>query len=598
MTLSTERNRNDYDAGGAEYDYTFKIFAASDLTVIVTDNAGVPTTKVLTADYSVSNVGEDGGGRVTFVVAPTTGTVAIIGSIPLTQTTDLVNETGFFQDRIETALDRTVRMAQVAKEIGERGLRLPEGEADEPGSDLLTVLPPLATRKGQTLAFDAATGHPTTVATATSAISDVMQAVVQSSPLSSARAAMGPWEDIVLTPTGGTIPRELGDVAALVADDNGRMRATYLLVGGGANPTGAASRDAVIVSRSVVGATDCHAFADSTVMDSVSDAGTYGTFDATTVLRGSHTQNHVYAFQDRIDYQGSGVLSDSTGFLCYMKHSGSGTITERHGLDVRDVTKTGGGAISQNIGVRVRNLSSGSNNVALNIEQSTGYSFYMAGGAKGYHKGVLSIGAVDDTADAVALTVRGSNLTGPRAFLNSSASNVQAGLIGGDFAYQVITNGAVRLEVTPSSGSYTVRPGADNTQPLGDVTKRWHTVYAGTGTINTSDEREKQQIRALSAAERSVAIRLKGLIRAYKFNDAVAAKGDKARIHVGVIAQDVQAAFATEGLNGMDYAVLCFDEWPAECRTNEQGEQVIDRPAGSRWGVRYDELFAFILGAM
>lgn len=47
------------------------------------------------------------------------------------------------------------------------------------------------------------------------------------------------------------------------------------------------------------------------------------------------------------------------------------------------------------------------------------------------------------------------------------------------------------------------------------------TVYATTGTINTSDEHAKQDIAALSDAEKQVAIALKGLIKKFRFKDAV-----------------------------------------------------------------------------
>ncbi len=43
-----------------------------------------------------------------------------------------------------------------------------------------------------------------------------------------------------------------------------------------------------------------------------------------------------------------------------------------------------------------------------------------------------------------------------------------------------------------------VRPGADNTQNLGSASYRWATVYAATGTINTSDLREKTDITPLA----------------------------------------------------------------------------------------------------
>jgi hypothetical protein len=137
-------------------------------------------------------------------------------------------------------------------------------------------------------------------------------------------------------------------------------------------------------------------------------------------------------------------------------------------------------------------------------------------------------------------------------------------------------------------------PTADNSRNLGSGGLRWQTVYAGTGTINTSDANEKQQVRNLLAKEIEVAKKLKGLIRAFKFNDAVEKKGSKARIHFGVIAQDVKAAFESEGLVAEEYGMLCFDAWDDVYDNN--GE--LSRKAGSRYGVRYEELLAFIIAAI
>ena len=145
-----------------------------------------------------------------------------------------------------------------------------------------------------------------------------------------------------------------------------------------------------------------------------------------------------------------------------------------------------------------------------------------------------------------------------------------------------------------------VRPGADNTQTLGSASFRWSVVYAGTGTINTSDEREKQQIANLDDAERRVAVAIKGLVKKYKYNDAVALKGDDARIHVGVIAQEVIAAFAAEGLDATRYALLCHDTWEAEPEKVDKNGNVINPgiEAGERYGIRYDELLAFMIAAL
>jgi hypothetical protein len=126
-------------------------------------------------------------------------------------------------------------------------------------------------------------------------------------------------------------------------------------------------------------------------------------------------------------------------------------------------------------------------------------------------------------------------------------------------------------------------PAADNTATLGGASNRWTTVYATTGTINTSDRNEKQQIADLNAAEKAVGQTLKGMIKTFKFNDSVLIKGSNARIHFGIIAQDVKAAFEAQGLTAENYGVFCSDTLP---------------DGSTRLGVRYEELFALILGAI
>src|SRR5690606_9399624 len=95
-------------------------------------------------------------------------------------------------------------------------------------------------------------------------------------------------------------------------DGAGRLRSTTLIAGD-EELTGAARRDAVVVGRTVQGLTDCHAFADRTIIDEVTDYGGYGTFDATTEVRGPHLHNHVFSFQDRIKYSGSGTMEATAG---------------------------------------------------------------------------------------------------------------------------------------------------------------------------------------------------------------------------------------------------------------------------------------------
>jgi hypothetical protein len=128
----------------------------------------------------------------------------------------------------------------------------------------------------------------------------------------------------------------------------------------------------------------------------------------------------------------------------------------------------------------------------------------------------------------------------------------------------------------------------DNTIDLGSGSYRYDDVFATNGTIQTSDRNEKQDIAELSDAEQRVAVAAKGLLRKFRWKDAVEAKGDEARTHFGIIAQDLQAAFAAEGLDAGDYAMFISSTWTDE----ETGEE------RTRMGVRYSELLAFIIAAI
>ena len=170
----------------------------------------------------------------------------------------------------------------------------------------------------------------------------------------------------------------------------------------------------------------------------------------------------------------------------------------------------------------------------------------------------------------------------------------------------VVEAGTLLVLAAGGSGRWGVEanylyPRADNAYSLGLGSYRPTVLYAVSGTINTSDAREKQQVRTLTEAEHRAAVQCKQLIRAFKWNDAVEKKGDGARIHFGVMAQDVKAAFDAEGLDADKYGLFCYDEWSAQ-------EEVVDaetgfvmqpaRAAGNRFGVRYEQLLAFIIAAL
>ena len=123
-----------------------------------------------------------------------------------------------------------------------------------------------------------------------------------------------------------------------------------------------------------------------------------------------------------------------------------------------------------------------------------------------------------------------------------------------------------------------VRPSSDGTVDLGTLTRRWDDVYAVNGTIQTSDLNEKQDIEELTEAETTVALKCKSLLRKFRWKSAVEEKGDDARIHFGIIAQDLRDAFESEGLDAGRYGMFI------------EGED-------GKLGVRYSELLAFIIAA-
>ena len=156
---------------------------------------------------------------------------------------------------------------------------------------------------------------------------------------------------------------------------------------------------------------------------------------------------------------------------------------------------------------------------------------------------------------------------------SGNTSSVGAGL---SFANVTISN---YIAPCRGDGSY-----ADNLIDLGTSSARFDDIYATNGTIQTSDRNEKQDIQALTDAEQRVATACKGLIRRFRWQDAVEEKGDDARLHFGVIAQDLQDAFTAEGLDAGDYGMFISSTW-----TDDDGNEQ------TRLGVRYNELLAFII---
>lgn len=110
MPVSEQTPRNSYTANGATtvFAYDFKALTSADILVTVD---GV--TKTLTTDYTLSGVGSDVGGNVTFLVAPVnTATVVIQRDIAYDRTVDYQENGDFAAATIDNDIDRVVMQLQ------------------------------------------------------------------------------------------------------------------------------------------------------------------------------------------------------------------------------------------------------------------------------------------------------------------------------------------------------------------------------------------------------------------------------------------------------------------------------------------------------
>ena len=92
------------------------------------------------------------------------------------------------------------------------------------------------------------------------------------------------------------------------------------------------------------------------------------------------------------------------------------------------------------------------------------------------------------------------------------------------------------------------------------------------------------------------AIEIKRNLRKFKFNSAIEKKGEGARIHFGVSAQQVGDIMKSHGLDPNKYGFYCYDEWEKVPEIKNENNEIIQqsKPSGNRYGIRYEELLSFI----
>lgn len=405
-----------------------------------------------------------------------------------------------------------------------------------------------------------------------------------------------------------------------------------LVVGNLPIPAGSdAARDAFTAARLIKDSpTNCHGFADKTVIENASDYGGHGAFDATVTLRGNKIHNHMYAFQDRPIYEGSGTLEMMKGLMSAPTHRGTGRILDRAGVYVNDVVLQSTGTLEQQNGILIEHLQAGSQaNVGIHIRQISGLAYYAPNGGRMYQQGVAAFG-VDPTVSNFAINFRGDPNGAFYGFATTDGNSASFG-VSGDNRIQFVAANEVRLQIkSAATFKRAITPGDDNQTPSGDQYNRWSEVHAGTGTVLTSDGREKSKPVTTSDLSEMMVDDDDSIldawsdvsIIAFQWLDAIKEKGeDTARWHFGVIAQQVKEAFDAKGIDATRFGLLCYDEWddqyeivPKEVvehppeysgllgldmqpiiKTESWTEvvktesTVLVKSAGNRWGIRADQ---------
>lgn len=155
MTISTTTNRVRYEGNGAttSFSYSFRIDDEDEVTVTIVDDEGTET-ELTAGQYSITGIGEDTGGAVTYPLVGSplaaNNAIVIVREVPLTQPTDLTNQGAFYPEVIETALDRLTMLVQQLQTLLDRTIRFP---VTDPAG--VAVLETALARANKYLQFDA-----------------------------------------------------------------------------------------------------------------------------------------------------------------------------------------------------------------------------------------------------------------------------------------------------------------------------------------------------------------------------------------------------------------------------------------------------------
>jgi hypothetical protein len=164
--------------------------------------------------------------------------------------------------------------------------------------------------------------------------------------------------------------------------------------------------------------------------------------------------------------------------------------------------------------------------------------------------------AVGRNALGAVTTATNASALGNGAYLTGNFTN-SAGIGAGS---QPTADNQVWLgNADANTWTSNIYPKTDDTYDIGDGTHRFDDIYATNATIQTSDATEKTA--PLPVDDKLLDAWSDVQIVAFQWLSSVRNKADAARVHHGVVAQQVRDVLASKGIDGTRYGLLCYDEW-------------------------------------
>lgn len=189
MTVTVNDRRIQYTAtaGQTIFPYDFKIDANTEIRVLQTIySTGVTNTLTLTTEYTVSGVGDAGGGNITLVTgAEVNDTITIVGNTPLSRVTDFNQAGDFLVSDLNNQLDKLTNILQENDTTINRAVKL----KDEDTTSGLEI-PTATDRASKFLAFDASGNAIASAGTTETPVSSFMATVLDDTTAAVARTTL------------------------------------------------------------------------------------------------------------------------------------------------------------------------------------------------------------------------------------------------------------------------------------------------------------------------------------------------------------------------------------------------------------------------